>query len=122
MASEQSFKETWNTYASSWGATSDKERRERYQAALDPECVYTDPQMQARGFDELLAYMKQFHEQVPGGYFVTREFTAHHDRSLAKWNMCGADGTVLGDGISYGEYNQNGKLVAMTGFFKAEDG
>ena len=31
--------------------------------------------------------------------------------------MVGGDGTVLGEGISYGEYADDGRLRTMTGFF-----
>ncbi|MEM6274608.1 MAG: nuclear transport factor 2 family protein [Myxococcota bacterium] len=118
---EKQLRKTWDTYAASWGAKSAEERRALYREALSPRCIYTDPLHQARGFDELLAYMQQFHEQVPGGHFVIKEFIFHHHRSLAKWDMCGADGTVLGDGVSYGEYDDDGKLVAMTGFFSTDN-
>ena len=44
---------------------------------------------------------------------------AHNDKSIAKWDMCDGDGKVLMEGISYGEYNESGKLVSMTGFYEA---
>ena len=111
------YRTTWETYVASWKAPSAEQKRALYQQALSPECVYTDSLTQATGWDELLAYMQEFHEQVPGGYFVTVEFMAHHDRSLARWELHGADGAVLGDGTRYGEYDAHGKLVAMNGFF-----
>jgi hypothetical protein len=51
------------------------------------------------------------------GHFVTREFKSHNNRSITQWNMCTGDGSVVGVGISYGEYNSEGQLTAMTGFF-----
>lgn len=112
------YESTWETYVASWKAPSNEEKRVLYEKALSPECVYTDTLTQTHGWDELLAYMQEFHEQFPGGYFVTVEFAAHHDRSLARWELRGADGGVLGDGTSYGEYDSRGKLVSMNGFFK----
>ena len=113
------YQSTWEIYAASWRATSADEKRALYQKSLSAECVYTDPTIQAQGWDELLAYMQGFHQQVPGGHFVTVEFMAHHDRSIAKWEMRDGNGAVLGDGVSYGEYDKHGKLVVMTGFFKS---
>ncbi len=110
-------RQTWERYAAIWKAEGATEKRALCDACLSPECVYTDPRTQARGVDELITYMVEFHGQVPGGHFVTTEFFTHHQRSLAKWNMVGADGEVLGDGVSYGEYDADGKLTAMTGFF-----
>ena len=112
------YETTWETYVASWKVTPAEEKRALYEKALNPQCVYTDALTQARGWDELLAYMQEFHGQFPGGYFVTVEFMAHHDRSLARWELRGADGEVLGDGTSYGEYDSHGKLASMNGFFK----
>lgn len=112
---------TWETYAASWKATSADEKRALYEKSLSADCVYTDPLTQARGWDELVAYMLEFHQQVPGGHFATVEFMAHHDRSIAKWEMRDASDAVLGDGVSYGEYDKHGKLVSMNGFFKTPE-
>lgn len=109
--------EIWETYASAWKAETAEEKKARFVEALAPECVYTDPLHQAHGWDELTAYMLDFHQQVPGGHFVTRWFSAHHGRSVARWDMVAGDGTVLGEGISYGTYGNDGKLTAMTGFW-----
>ena len=113
-----SFETTWETYAASWKAPTAEEKRSLYEQSLSPDCVYTDPLTQARGWTELLAYMLDFHRQVPGGHFVTVEFIAHHQRSMARWKMCNGDDAVLGEGVSYGEYDDDGKLVVMTGFFE----
>jgi len=64
-----------------------------------------------------VAYMVSFHEQVPGGHFVTTFFQTHSNQSVAKWNMVAGDGTELGKGISYCTYNDEGKLKSATGFF-----
>lgn len=110
-------KKTWETYASSWKAKTESERRALYEKALSPDCVYTDPLTRTQGWDELTAYMAQFHEQVPGGHFATQTFVAHHDCSMARWNMLNGKGEILGDGVSYGKYDEEGRLIAMTGFF-----
>lgn len=110
-------KETWENYVSSWGATSVEEKRALFAKSLAPECEYNDPKSKAKGYDELLACMLAFHKQMPGGHFVTKHFRAHHNQCIACWDMMAGDGTVAGEGISYGKYNAEGKLVVMTGFF-----
>jgi hypothetical protein len=110
----------WERYVASWRAEAASEKRALFDRCLAPGCVYTDPITQARGWDALLAYMTEFHRQIPGGHFVTRQFIAHHGRSLARWSMRNAGGEEVGEGASYGEYDgKNGLLVAMTGFFEA---
>lgn len=111
------FKATWETYSASWKAPTEAQKRELFAASLDPSCQYTDPLTQRNGWDDLCAYMADFHKQVPGGHFVTTYFLAHNDRSIARWDMKNGDNDVVGHGISYGAYNDAGKLVEMTGFY-----
>lgn len=107
----------WEAYATIWKLPDAASKRAACEAHLDAGCVYTDPLTSREGWDGLIAYMLEFHQQVPGGHFVTTRFKAHNGRSVAVWNMVAGDGTVLGDGISYGEYNDEGKVKTMTGFF-----
>ncbi|MBH0776961.1 nuclear transport factor 2 family protein [Nocardia bovistercoris] len=114
-------RETWETYAASWKAASETEKKALFAESLALDCVYTDPIARTEGWDELTAYMVDFHRQVPGGHFVTRSFQVHHGVCLAQWDMVAGDGTVLGDGISYGQFGDDGRLIAMTGFFDTPD-
>ncbi len=111
-------KTTWLTYAASWKAETAAEKRALYERSLMPDCVYRDPLMEARGWDELLAYMEDFHRQIPGGHFVTTRFEYHHGRCLAHWEMRDGAGELRGVGISHGEFGDGGRLKAMTGFFE----
>ena len=113
----KSYENTWETYAASWKAEALPEKQRLMEESLTQDCCYTDPLTQTQGYGPLLDYMREFHRQVPGGHFVTKRFIVHHDRSVAFWDMRDAHGTVIGDGISYGEYDATGKLSAMTGFF-----
>jgi hypothetical protein len=110
---------TWEKYASAWKEATAKGKADALRQSVAATCVYKDPATIATGHDELVAYMLAFHQQVLGGHFVTTYFLAHHDVSIARWNMVGRDGAIIGDGVSYGQYNEQGELVAMTGFFEA---
>jgi hypothetical protein len=72
----------------------------------------------ASGWTELAEYMFQLEAQLPGAYFVTDYFLSHHQASIAKWRMLGSDGQSLAEGISYGEYDERGRLARMVGFFE----
>lgn len=114
---EQDFGSIWETYVAAWKASTEAEKRRLFEQSLDPACLYTDPLTQTRGWEALIEYMFQFHQQFPGAYFTTRLFFTHSHKSTAKWDMCDPSGMVLGEGMSYAEYNPQGKLIAMTGFF-----
>jgi hypothetical protein len=108
----------WQGYVAAWKAESTGEKRALLADSVAPACVYRDPLMQANGWEELIGYMLEFRKQVPGGYFETEEFMAHHGRSVAKWKMLNGQGIAIGEGVSFGEYDDSARLVAMTGFFR----
>jgi hypothetical protein len=112
------LRDVWERYVGSWKADSPAEKHEIFQTCLSTSCVYRDPLTQAKGWDELAAYMAGFHEQIPGGHFVTEQFFAHHGRSVARWKMLNGAGIPMGDGISYAEYDEQQRLVSVTGFFE----
>jgi len=114
-------KDTWEIYASAWKAAEVTEKRALFEKCLDPNCQYNDPLIKTKGWDELLSYMLDFHQQIPGGHFVSTYFLAHSNKSIVRWEMRNGDNIVLGEGISYGEYNEHGKLTSMTGFFETPE-
>lgn len=111
-------KVVWETYASAWKADGEAAKRGLLARSVAVSAVYRDPLAECQGHDALVAYMLDFHRQVPGGHFETTYFAAHHGRSIAKWDMVNSGGQKLGEGVSYGEYGAGGQLVAMTGFFE----
>lgn len=115
---DQALKTTWETYAASWKAPTAAEKQALFAASLDENCVYTDPVGMSSGWDALARTMHDFHQQVPGGHFVTQRFLTHHNRCMAQWKMHNGDGVAIGEGVSFGQFNDQGKLVAMTGFYE----
>lgn len=108
----------WDTYTSAWKEATSASKRAALQASTVRGCVYRDPLAHTEGHDALVEYMLDFHKQVPGAYFETIYFLSHHNRSIARWNMLSGVAEKIGVGISYGEYDEQGKLIAMTGFFE----
>ncbi len=113
-------RQIWERYVASWKTSDEGQKKALLEGCVSPKCLYTDPLAQARGWAELLAHMAAFHAQVPGAYFVTEYFLAHHGRSIARWKMLNAAQLEIGEGISYGEYDEQQRLVTMTGFFQAQ--
>lgn len=107
----------WLKYASSWKAEGEAEKRAIFEQTLSPDCVYLDPLQRCEGWEALLGYMTAFHAQIPGGHFVTKEFHSHSSKGAARWELQGADGQVLGVGMSMVEFGEDGRLRSMTGFF-----
>lgn len=112
------YRKTWDTYTKSWKSTKLSEKIEFFKQSLTPICTYTDPLASTQDWDSLVEYMEDFHKQVPGGYFETVDFMAHHNKSLVKWNMLNQTGNKIGDGYSFAKYDDEGLLVEIVGFYK----
>lgn len=115
---EHNYRDIWNTYTASWKAETAEEKQSIFEQCLDPANQYNDPIIKTTNWDDFIAYMLDFHKQVPGGHFVTQYFQAHNNKSIARWKMVNGEGNVLGEGISYAEYKE-GKLISETGFFES---
>ncbi len=115
------FKEIWETYVESWKAETAEEKRALFKNCLITSNQYNDPMIKTKGWDELIQYMLDFHQQIPGGHFKTTYFLAHSNKSIARWEMRDGNNTIHGEGISYAEYNEHGKLISETGFFETPD-
>ncbi len=111
------YKLSLDTYEASWSATDPAKRLDLFMQSLSPECVYTDPNTQLKGYEQLAGYMSELQRQVPGVRFVTTEFKTHHDRSLTHWQMEDGSGKVIGVGASLFVHASDGRLTQMTGFF-----
>lgn len=112
------LEKSWETYTQSWKVTEEDGKMALLLDSTEPSCVYADPLTKTTNYGELLGYMKSFHEQAPGFYFKTYQFQEHHGSCVAKWQMLNADGAVMGDGVSFGEFSASGKLQKITGFFE----
>jgi hypothetical protein len=119
---DQQRRAVWERYVSAWRATTAAEQQAIFASCLVPDCVYTDPLVQAKGWTELTTYMQDFQRQIPGGHFVTQQFIEHHQRSVAHWKMLNGDAAIVGEGVSYAEYDAQGRLLVMTGFFQTPEG
>lgn len=70
----------WEAYASAWKAAGADAKRTALARSVTADGVYRDPLAECPGHDALIAYMLEFHKQVPGGHFETTYFLAHHGR------------------------------------------
>ena len=112
------FESTWTTYTAAWKAGSDEERQALLGRSVQPDCHYADPLVQVEGWPALSTYVAVLQRPVPGVHFVTRRFIVHHGRSMAQWHMLDGQARTVGEGVSFGEYADDGRLRRMTGFFE----
>ena len=65
----KSCEQNWRIYTETWRAETREEKIRLFQQSLVADCRYTDPLSQIEGWDALLAYMDDFHRQIPGGHY-----------------------------------------------------
>lgn len=106
----------WRRYAETW-SLEDPARPSQLRACVIGDVVYADPNGVLVGVDALSDYMAAFQQSVPGAAFDIVAVLHHHDRSLARWRLCGADGTVLQTGASAATHAPDRRLHTINGFF-----
>jgi len=110
----------WQRYAAIWSLDAGQ-RTAELDSCLADDATYCDPNGLLSGRAALLNYMGQFQASVSGGRFHIRSVLHHHDRSLADWSLRGVDGDVLQTGTSFGELAEDGRLRAISGFFRPQE-
>lgn len=110
------LRDVWEMYTNTWSEQDGAMRQQIFAQCLLPDCKYSDANIHVEGHAGLSGYMGDFQKNVPGGRFVTTSFVEHHGRSLAHWDMVVGQ-QVIGKGASFGDFNADGRLKQMTGFF-----
>ena len=110
------IKEIWEQYAEFWTMT-EEDRKARLAEVATPDVTYSDPNASVSGADAFSDHIGQFQKDIPGGRFIITNAFEHHQRTLAHWDMLGADGSIVIKGTSFANLNDDGKFTSFTGFF-----
>ncbi len=110
------IKNKWDQYAEFWSMEED-DRKMRLAQVATADVTYTDPHVSVSGAEAFSNHIGNFQKNVPGGRFVITEAFEHHQRSLAHWDMLGADGSLMIKGTSFADMDDDGKFSSFTGFF-----
>ena len=114
---ETKINEIWETYRACWSEAITSERDNKLQEIIAEDFEYYDPNQVLEGYRRLSDYMAQFQKEFAGCTFTITDFSVHHNRSSAHWNMLSPDNEVLGHGVDYAFY-ANEKLKTISSFFK----
>lgn len=105
-------------YASAWNEPDAAARRRALENAWADGGVYADPTVHVEGRDALVAHIGGFQAQMPGARIVlTSGIDEHHGAIRFTWTLRAGDGSVLTEGIDFGELAADGRLRRITGFF-----
>ena len=77
-----------------------------------------DPPLEGRGRAEISALADVVLTHYAGHHFVrTTAVDSHHGFARYGWDLTGADGTVAVSGIDVVQFDEDGKLLRIVGFF-----
>lgn len=114
---ESKINEIWEAYRTSWSVANSSERNIILQEIVTEDFAYRDPNIEMEGHLRLSDYMAKFQKEFAGCSFNITDFSVHHNRSLAHWDMVNSDNERVGNGVDFALYAHN-KLKAITSFFK----
>jgi len=72
--------------------------------------TYEDPRSRYQGREALFEGIRKFQEENPGArILITSGVDAHHGKIRFRWQMVGADGQLVTEGMDYGELAEDGR-------------
>jgi hypothetical protein len=105
-------------YGSAWNQPDAAARRRALESAWADGAVYSDPTAHVEGREALVAHIGGFQAQMPGARLeLTSGVDQHHGAIRFTWTLKASDGSVVTEGIDFGELADDGRLRRITGFF-----
>jgi hypothetical protein len=107
-----------DTYGAAWNETDPVKRRALLDEAWADHGTYLDPMGSADGRDALVTHISGFHEMMPGNRIdATSAVDVHGSVFRFAWAMLDPSGTVALEGMDFGEFDDDGRISRIIGFF-----
>jgi len=106
-------------YCEAWQEMDAARRRDLIASLWAEGATYTDPTVNARNLEELLAHIASVVARRPGAKVVrTSAVDAHHGVARFAWQLVQSDGTLLPEGLDIAWYSSDGRRIErIIGFF-----
>ncbi len=107
-------------YFKAWNEPDTEKRAALLQSAWTENGTYTDPTAHVEGRDALVAHIGGFlsDPQFKGASLQQKsEIDFHHHTFRFEWTMNDASGNPIVVGMDYGEFNDDGAITKIVGFF-----
>ena len=105
-------------YCAAWNETDAGKRDALLREVWRDDATYTDPTVHLTGRAALVAHIDAVFARYPGSTIVqTSALDLHHDVARFAWKKVLADGTALPDGIDFAQFDREGRLTRIIGFF-----
>jgi hypothetical protein len=111
------LRSSWDLLVAALNAPAREAKAAYFSRFAREDVSYVDPSASLRGANAYIDYLMDVEAMNPGGGIETVAFVSHHGRSLATWNAIDSSGIRIGEGTSYVEYDDAGRMVAIATFF-----
>jgi hypothetical protein len=109
---------TIDTYLAAWSETNPGKRAELVEQVWSDNGRLVDPPMAAEGRTGISDMFGVLQGQFPGHRFErASEIDAHHEQFRFAWQLVSPTGDVVLQGMDVGEFDEEGRLKRITGFF-----
>ena len=108
------------TYFQAWNEPDAKKRAALLDDCWADNAIYTDPGAHAKGREGLSKIIGAFldNQQLKGFSIVqASNIEVHHRVFRFQWNMRDPNGNTVTPGMDYGEFDQQGRITKIVGFF-----
>ena len=113
-----SVDEIVSTYGAAWLEPDEEQRRQLLAQAWAEDGSYTDPLRHVKGREALSQAIAAFQQRRPGERIIlTSGVDHHHGMVRFAWKWYGADGSMILEGVDFGELASDGRLRRIVGFF-----
>ena len=107
-------------YFQAWAESDEAARRSLLEKGWAEDGTYTDPTAHVEGREALVQHIEAFksNEELKG--FRIEQSTGidlHHRSFRFGWEMKDPSGNVVTPGIDYGEFDSEGRITKIVGFF-----
>ncbi|MBR1148807.1 nuclear transport factor 2 family protein [Bradyrhizobium sp. AUGA SZCCT0431] len=105
-------------YGAAWLEADEEERRRLLQISWSEDGAYEDPTASVVGREALIRHIADFQKRLPGTKIVFASGVDHHHGKFHfLWKMVGPDGKVASEGRDFGEFDRDGRICRIAGFF-----
>jgi hypothetical protein len=105
---------------SAWGETESARRLELLERCWCDDGLFADSMGSAEGRDGLSAYIAAAQQFMPGARLArVGPATLVLDRARFAWRALSVDGTPLGQGVNFVEFDATGRMARLSGFWDA---
>jgi len=113
-------RESLENYIQAWNEPDTEKRNALLATAWAENATYTDPSAHVEGRDALLTHIDRFRSnpQFKGSSLArASKVDLHHETFRFEWELKDASGNTTMVGIDYGEFNEDGAITKIVGFF-----